>query len=304
MYAAIDAGSNTFRLLIGSVGPQGVVPKCYVRRICRLAGNYSEKTGLAGDAIVRALSVFDEFAGICQESGVAVIRAVGTAAFRMAHNGMDVAALVARQTGIPLEIISGETEACLTTAGVLSALVPVPHNALIIDIGGGSTEFILIINSEKVWAESYKLGVVRLTENFNRQDRQQEIDSVINKVFVRVGQFCQKHKLAVEQLVFVGTAGTVTTLAALDMQMHDYDWRRVNNHKLASAALQRWHDVLTPLSPSEREELPGMEKGRGDLIMAGLEILLSLTTVFDAGQLTVSDFGILEGLLLSMGERD
>jgi exopolyphosphatase/guanosine-5'-triphosphate,3'-diphosphate pyrophosphatase len=101
----------------------------------------------------------------------------------------------------------------------------------------------------------------------------------------------------------VGTAGTVTTLAALQLEMTQYDWRRVNNLVLGIEDLKRMANSLAPLSSEERESLPGMEKGRGDLILPGLGIVLGILEHFGWSQVTASDFGLLEGALLSLGNR-
>jgi len=299
--AAIDAGSNTLRLLIGTVVDGRVVPKLYQRRICRLAGNFSQQEGLSAEARERTLSVLREFAFICQKAGVQQVRAVGTAAFRQAVNGENFADLVRATTGLPLQIISGEAEALYTARGVVSALDPVPAHALIFDIGGGSTEFILCVDGEVVWSQSFPLGVVHLTEvHASHIDRQAEISKTLAQVQAELQKACISSDADLAKLTLVGTAGTVTTLAALDMQMAEYDWRRVNNYSMPYHTLQAWYERLCPMTLLEREALPGMEPGRGDLIIAGLEIVLGIIPATHSERLVVSDFGILEGLLLSM----
>jgi len=302
MLAAIDAGSNTLRLLIGKVIAGKVVPELYLRRICRLAGDFSKEEGLSLAARERTLVAFKELAGVCQEFEVEHVRAVGTAAFRQAVNGDDFASEIRAATRIPLEVISGEIEASCMTEGVLSALDPLPSQALIIDIGGGSTEFVLCLNQKVVWSRSIPLGVVRLTEDYpSPQVRYEAIAGALSELVTELVKACNSSKVDFTALTLVGTAGTVTTLAALDLQMTDYDWRRVNNYSLSLLRLQYWQSKLAPLSPVEREALPGMEVGRGDLIVAGLEITLCLMQQMNSDCLVVSDFGILEGLLLSMG---
>lgn len=305
MLAAIDAGSNTLRLLIGKIVADKVVPKLYLRRICRLAGDFSKEEGLSPAARERTLVAFKELAEVCQEYEVEHIRAVGTAAFRQAINGEDFVSEIRSATRIPLKIISGEIEAACMTEGVLSALDPLPSQALIIDIGGGSTEFVLCLNQKVVWSRSLHLGVVRLTEGYTSpQVRHEVIEGALTGLVTELVKACNSGNIDFTALTLIGTAGTVTTLAALDLQMTDYDWRRVNNYSLSLLRLQYWQSRLTPLSPVEREALPGMEEGRGDLIVAGLEIILCLMQQVNSDCLIVSDFGILEGLLLSMDSRE
>ena len=301
--ATIDAGSNTLRLLIGRVVDGRVVPERYHRRICRLAGTFSQRTGLSAEARERTLSVFKEFSDICQRDRVQRIRSVGTAAFRQAVNGEDFALQVRQSTGLPLEIISGDAEALYTTKGVLSVLDPIPAYTLIFDIGGGSTEFILCLDCKITWSQTFPLGVVHLIEGHASSiDRQEEISKVLALLHAELEHACFSANVNLADLTLVGTAGTVTTLAALDMQMTEYDWRQVNNHRMSYRALQKWYDRMCPMTPLEREALPGMEAGRGDLIIAGLEIILGLLRALQTDHLVVSDFGILEGLMLALHE--
>jgi exopolyphosphatase/guanosine-5'-triphosphate,3'-diphosphate pyrophosphatase len=302
--AAIDAGSNTLRLLIGRIVDGRVVPEHYHRRICRLAGNFSHESGLSAEARERTLSAFLEFSEICRRDSVRRIGAVGTAAFRQAVNGQDFALQVRQSTGLPLEIISGEAEASYTAKGVLSALDPVPGHTLVFDIGGGSTEFILCTDGKVTWSRTFPLGVVHLTEGYaTPNERQEMISKTLALLHTELECASTSADLNETGLTLVGTAGTVTTLAALDMQMNEYDWRLVNNYSMSYATLQKWYEHLCPMTPREREVLPGMEEGRGDLIIAGLEIVLGLLRTMRAGRLRVSDFGILEGLLLAMHDR-
>jgi len=301
MLAAIDAGSNTLRLLIGKVQNGKVAPLLYERRICRLAGGFKNEEGLSPEAMERTLFAFQEFAKVCAMNNVKKVRAVGTAAFRQAINGEKFASKVRSTTQLPLNIISGEGEAETMTAGVLSALDPIPDNALIIDIGGGSTEFVLCANQKVLWARSLPLGVVRLIEGHQSpQARQHFIAQTLAQLNVELARVCVFNNLDIGSVALVGTAGTVTTLAALDQQMTEYDWRQINNYVMPLSKIQCWRELLAPLTPLERESLPGMETGRGDLILAGIEIILSLMQQLNNRSLTVSDFGILEGLLLSL----
>jgi len=305
MLAAIDAGSNTLRLLIGKVSGGRIAPELYLRRITRLAGGFSDAEGLSLAARERTLLAFEAFAETCRKFGVQQVRAVGTAAFRQAINGEAFVNQIRETTGLPLEIVSGEMEAEHMVKGVLSALDPTPAQALIVDIGGGSTEFVLCQHQKVIWSRSLVLGVVRLTEGHDSAaKRQSAIDASLTALVLELADACRSAGIDSAGLVIVGTAGTITTLAALDMQMSDYDWRRVNNYALPLSRLQYWQARLDPLSPAEREALPGVEAGRGDLLTAGLEIILCLLRQVRADSLTVCDFGILEGLLLTMQRPD
>jgi exopolyphosphatase/guanosine-5'-triphosphate,3'-diphosphate pyrophosphatase len=297
MRAAVDVGTNTVRMLFGEVLNGRVLPDSYYRRVTRLGGGATIEKGLSPEAMERTLSALTEMGGILRASGVDAVRAVGTAALRNAANGPRFVEKVRSVSGIPLEIIDGDEEASLCARGVLSALHPRPDRCLIFDIGGGSTEFILSRGDELIFQRSYPLGVVHLCEQFPDPDRQRmHIEQVL-------GLFLDDLASAGDAAgsTLVGTAGTATTLAALHLQMTLYDWRRVNNLVIGIEDLKGMASRLNPLSPKERESLPGMEKGRGDLILPGIRIVLNLLERLGRRQLTVSDFGLLEGALLSLG---
>lgn len=300
MLAAIDAGSNTLRLLVGETDGKTVTPYSYHRRITRLAGGFSEEEGLSREARERTLSAFQAFAATCQHQGVTTCKAVGTAAFRKSVNGQAFVEEIQETCGITLRIIDGDEEASLMTAGVLSALNPIPKSSLIIDIGGGSTEFVLCADDKVLWQKSISLGVVTLTEKVEPEKMVRVIDESIQPLLADMNTHLSTTEYTMTDLQLVGTAGTVTTLAALDLQMSEYDWRRVNNYKLDRDRITYWQSFLCPLSPTEREQLAGMEEGRGDLILAGIKIISAIMKQLNFSVLTVSDFGILEGLLLSL----
>ncbi len=251
----------------------------------------------------RTLEVLGEFAEILTQSPCEGLMAIATEAVRRASNGAEFVARVRSECGINLQVIPGDLEAELSRAGVLSVLEPNPEHALIFDIGGGSTEFILVSHGQTVFSRSYPLGTVMLCEHHPGEvARQAHIDRNLRALHDDLLRAGVSYPLPVG-VVPVGTAGTVTTLAALDMQMTSYDWRRVNNYQLDIIALESIHDLLVPLDVTEREALPGMEKGRGDLILPGLEIVMSILDFCSSQRLVVSDFGLLEGALLKVAEK-
>ncbi|MFA7534566.1 MAG: Ppx/GppA phosphatase family protein [Desulfuromonadales bacterium] len=298
MRAAIDVGTNTVRLLIGDASDGRIRPDRYFRRITRLGGGMTAG-GLAADAMERTLCALRDFAGVLAERGIEQVRGVGTEVLRRADNGREFVAHIAAETGIALEIIDGEAEARLTAAGVLSALVPSPESCLIVDIGGGSTEFFLLNGGRSLLQRSYSLGVVRLAEDYgDKASRLACIDRNLTAFRADLEMSDLFRRAACADCQLVGTAGTITTLAALSLGMTDYDGQRVNNLRLEREYLEEMLTRLEGLSVAEREALPGMEKGRGDLIVPGLYILISLMDMISRQRITVSDYGLLEGVLL------
>ena len=297
MKAAIDIGSNSVRMLLGEVVGDQVIPYHYFRHITRLAGGYDPQAGISVAASARTLSALEVFGQRLGQIKPSCTRAVATEAVRRAINGEKFVADVLERTGIPVEIINGDEEAALSSAGVLAGLQPPPVAALIFDIGGGSTEFIVIKDRQRLWQKSYPLGVVSLAETPKPELVIAEMLTVLAND-LRAAGF---HSLfTVADCELIGTAGTVTTLAAFDLAMSEYNWQRINNYVLSRSALLSLYQRLLPLSATERELLPGIEKGRGDLIAHGADIVLALMTLFRKAALRVSDFGLLEGTLLSM----
>jgi exopolyphosphatase/guanosine-5'-triphosphate,3'-diphosphate pyrophosphatase len=303
VYAAIDVGTNTVRLLLARACAGKIAPVRYYRKITRLGGGVTANKGLAPEAMERTLLSLREVIAILRGERIIRARAVGTAALRDALNGPEFIARVRSETGLHIEIIEGEEEACLCARGVLAALEPRPQRCLIFDIGGGSTEFLLQAERGALFHRSYPLGVVTLSEKFGTSGSQQDrIRQVLDSFCRDLSDSGYLEIVYPGDVVLVGTAGTVTTLAALHLGMTEYDWRRVNNLSLDQPTLESLLFRLEALSPIEREVLPGMEKGRGDLIVPGLYIVLEIMARLDKKCLIVSDFGLLEGVALALAE--
>lgn len=298
MYAAIDVGSNTVRMLIGRCTATGIKTEIYRQRITRLGGNYVEGRGLAPDSLERTLSAFSHYADILQEMNIKKVRVVGTAALRRAENSQHLVNLIKLKTRMRLEIINGREEARLSSAGVLSSIDPCPETSLIIDIGGGSTEFVFYDKQRMLFTHSYPLGVVQLCEEMPEADQRVAfIEDMIDKFsadLIYAG--ITPDQLSRTQLI--GTAGTITTLAAMDLRLTEYNPDCINNHLLKSDWLLQVLEKLSQLTVTEREKLPGLEQGRGDLIIPGLELLLALIHFFEKDSILVADAGLLEGILL------
>lgn len=302
MLASIDVGSNTVRMLLGRVDDQGrLIPLRYERAITRLGGDFVQEIGLAPESMERTLLALKGFSEILREHPPESIRMAGTAALRRAANRNEFIDKVKQQTGLDLEVIEGQEEAHFSALGVLEALDPKPSVSLIIDIGGGSTELVLLQGSTICFRESYPLGVVRLCEEHNqRSERRNIIDETISRFEHDLSRAGCAQLIQSKECEFVGTAGTVTTLAAMDQQMANYDWRKINNYLLPLKTLELQYEMLAPMNVSERENLTGLEVGRGDLVMPGIEIITALAVRFSRPHIRVSDFGLLEGLLLDL----
>ncbi|MBT0666402.1 exopolyphosphatase [Geobacter pelophilus] len=297
--AAIDLGTNTARLLIGTCHDGIIDQKFIMRRITRLGGGFSAEIGISTDARNRSLLVMKDFSEKLEEYDIKRLRAVATSAVRDAANGARFCAEVFEETGIQLEVIDGHTEGVLTLNGVFAGLDNVPEQVLVFDVGGGSTEYTLAKGGKPCFSRSLPLGVVRLTEG--KQDIPAMSDKIDRELAALMAEL-QEHGLLgmAKSSITVGTAGTATTLAAISMQMADYDYRKVNNYCLSLKEIESIFAKLLPMTPAERLMVTGMEKGREDLIIAGTLLTIKTLACFGSTMLKVSDFGLLEGALLSV----
>lgn len=297
MHAAIDMGSNTIRMLVGDFRNGTILPYSYHRDIIRLAGNFSEQHGLSESGMQKCLSTLKSYKKILSSHAVSHLRVVGTAALRRAENKQFFIDKVFSETGFVVEVIDGEEEALLTMKGALAAIRPSPESALVVDIGGGSTELACSVSGSIRFQKSYSLGVVRLCEECPSDiERQQQVDSA----FAQLADNMKSIGLLDKKYSLIGTAGTITTLAAIHLQLKKYDAEKINNHELSASWLVSIQQKLKQISVSERETLVGMEQGRGDLILPGLQILLSLMRQLHLSSIRVSDSGLLEGVFLGL----
>lgn len=299
LVAAIDFGTNTARLLIADKHPDGSFEHVRIEReIVRMGGGFSREHGLSADAIQRGSRCLSRFSRILKDYDVSSLRAVATSAVRDAANGSEFIELMRLQTGIALNVIDGEREGELTLAGVFSGLDCRHDSLMVFDVGGGSTEYTLAHKGTAAFIMSLPLGVVRLTEGKTTPDEMsikicKELDLLISAIKSSGNSECS------DRTVLVGTAGTATTLAAIHMKMDSYDYRKVNNSLLMLDEIKRIYSMLLPLSLEERIAIPGLEKGREDLIIAGSLVTIHTMERFGFTSLKVSDYGLLEGLIVT-----
>ncbi|GFE60997.1 exopolyphosphatase [Geobacter sp. AOG2] len=295
--AAIDFGTNTARLLVAELRENGFEHVHLEREIVRMGGGFSREEGLSGDAQRRGLDCLQRFAGIISSLNVSQVRAVATSAVRDAANGPAFVESVLRTTGIELAVIDGIREGELTLAGVLAGLDRQDKELFVFDVGGGSTEYTLARDGRAQFVRSLPLGVVRLTEGKVTPEAVSE--KIGRELELLLLEMATSHSKPTPDATLVGTAGTATTLAAIAMEMKDYDYRKVNNATISRQQIEAIYERMLPMSPEERLTVPGLERGREDLIIAGILITLHTMERFGFDSLKVSDYGLLEGLIVS-----
>jgi exopolyphosphatase / guanosine-5'-triphosphate,3'-diphosphate pyrophosphatase len=297
--ATIDLGTNTVRLLV--VEAQGIEWRSLLeaQRVTRLGEGQADSGMLREVPMQRTASVVAAFVRQAEALGALEIRIVGTSAVREASNRADFLARVRSVSGRSVEVISGHDEARLTTAGVAAGLPALGGSFLLFDIGGGSTEFVLAEAGRPVEVVSLRLGVVALAERHLDAgpvgpDRYLALEEAVREALaVGLGaDIVRSHAPAL-----VGSAGTITTLAALDLGLQAYDADRVHGHRLTRQSVEALLKRLCGQSVAERAALPCLEPGRADLIVPGTAICLAVLERLDFDALTVSDRGLREGIL-------
>ncbi|MDX8383412.1 MAG: Ppx/GppA phosphatase family protein [Ghiorsea sp.] len=300
--AVLDIGSNTIRLLIADISLKPAKRVHYQHHIARL-GEGLHQTGALSDAgQQRALTFFADVANVCRRFGIAAneIYAVATAAVREASNRQAFVANVQAQTHINITVISGEKEVELALRGARFALhYDTGQDMLLFDVGGGSTEFARVQHGKAVDSISVKLGVVRLKESLLHSNPPSIMDYQAMKdhalSFLTQVELFWGNTLPPKHLV--GTAGTVTTLAAIAQDMQVYSPDDINNFTLTFDSFCQLRDHLLSLTNAERLRIPALEKGREDVIIAGLAIIETIFERWEYSSLIAVDSGLLEGML-------
>lgn len=298
--AAVDLGTNTVRLLVVELTGGGAWRTvAQDQRVTRLGESLAVSGGLLPAAMTRTADAVAEYVDRARALGAVEIRIVATSAVRDATNGPEFAAALGQRVGQAVEVIAGGEEARLTLAGVFHGLGHPRGPLVVFDIGGGSTEYILARDAAVRCAVSLKLGVVPLAERFPFPEGASAAGYAALAAAVReqLQRELPPEILATGDAGLAGTAGTVTTLAALDLGLTAYDARRVQGHVLARPAVERLRDRLAALSVGARARLPCLEPGRADLIIPGTAIVLETMGALGMERLTVSDFGLREGLV-------
>lgn len=297
--ASIDLGTNTVRLLVVETEPAGGWQVLEQDQVVTRLGEGLAVQGRLGEApMARTRAVVAAYLTRARRAGVAEVRIIATSAVREAANGADFCAAL-EAIGAAVQVVSGEDEARLTVLGVVRGLGSPRGSLLAFDIGGGSTEFVLACDGRVTASVSVRLGVVALAERYPfptavEWPRYHEMEAGVRRR-LREELPPAIREAGLPQLV--GTAGTVTTLAALDLGLSQYDGSRVHGHRLDRLVVERLRDRLGALSVGERAVLPCLEPGRADLIVPGVAITLAALDVTGAGAVLVSDWGLREGIM-------
>lgn len=312
-YGALDLGTNNCRLLIARPAGEGFTVIDAFSRIVRLGEGLSTTGRLSDAAIDRAIDALSICADKLRRRHVSLARSVATEACRRAANGRHFVRRVREETGIALDIISPKEEARLAVLGCHVLLEPGDGPALIFDIGGGSTELVLIEpgdgDPEIISWYSAPWGVVSLAEKeFNEltslEDRLATYQRMRHRVAQSFADFAASLPTIGYQPRLLGTSGTVTTLASVHLELPSYDRNLIDGLVLPSDAMRDVSSRLAHMSVPERAEVPCIGRERADLVVAGCAILEAIMDIWPAERIGIADRGIREGILRSMMVHD
>ncbi|HKO46711.1 MAG TPA: Ppx/GppA phosphatase family protein [Polyangiaceae bacterium] len=295
--ATIDIGTNSVLLLVAESQGGALRPVLERATVTRLGEGVDRARRLLDAAAERTLACLSDYAAQLPGLGVSRLDAVGTSAMRDAAGGQEFVARAAKILGVAPRVIDGNEEARLTFAGALSGL-PQSGKVTVFDIGGGSTEIVLgsLTASARqiVAAVSLNIGSVRLFERHLRSDppTPDELQRVERDIALSLLDAPKPDPSA----RLVGVAGTVTQLAALELELERYDATRVHGHTLTRQAVDRLATRLASLDLAQRRGLPGMEPARADVLVVGSAIARAVLQWSGAAELVVSDRGVRWGL--------
>lgn len=299
--AAIDCGTNSVRLLV-SDGTRSLSRRMHITRL----GRGVDATGrLDPDAITRTIEVLGEYRAEMDRLGVSRVRVAATSASRDATNRDEFFARAQQVLGVAPELLTGEEEALASYRGATTGLDPTEGPFVVVDIGGGSTEF-AVGGRSLDGAVSIDVGCVRMTERFLHHDppRPEELANCLSVV--------EQHLHDVERALpgvgapnrFIGLAGTITNVAAVEIGLATYDPDRIHHFTLSKAAAEDVFRTLATEAVEDRVHNPGLEAARADVIVGGCCVLVQIFRTFGFDECLVSEADILDGLAMSLLDGD
>jgi exopolyphosphatase / guanosine-5'-triphosphate,3'-diphosphate pyrophosphatase len=309
--AAIDIGTNSTRLLISDFSDSGSKILEKITEITRIGRNIGSTGKISKSSAYDTLKTLLRYKDLMDKHGVSKYMAVGTSAVRQSSNKQWFMSYIYENSGIRVNTISGELEARLSFTGAIKDISPDPEDhkkILVLDIGGGSTEFIMGVPGFKNEPhidvlESLNIGSVVLTEKFIKgtlpqRGELERLESYIRSNIREVVENITREK----DIKVVGVAGTIATLAAIDLKLDEYDWLKIHRHELFYDWIKDIYKILCRTNLDERKHIAGLAPGRADIIISGTAILLEILKMLDKKILIVSEQDILDGIIYSLAE--
>jgi len=298
--AVIDIGTNSVKLLVAEVAVESIEPVWEGSEQTRLGRGFYQDHRLRPEAITDTSKAVAHFVQAAREHGATHLRVIATSAARDAVNADELLKAVQTATGHAVEVISGEQEADWVFQGVVTDASLGDHPLLMLDVGGGSTEFILGAAGHARFRDSFKLGTVRLLESSCVSDPPTPAELATTRASLRAFMELEvRPKLAPhlqdisrEDLMLVGTGGTTSILARLELQLPDYDRARIEATRFTATQVRRHVDHLWGLPLAQRRELAGLPPNRADVILFGAAIFEAVMDALAISTLRVSTRGL------------
>ena len=303
--AVVDIGTNSTRLMIADVGAGGTLQELHRESIVTRLGARVDATGrLQEDAMQRVFDTLARMRELIGEHRATATTAVLTSAVRDAANGPEFTATVRERYALDARTIGGDEEAALTFAGATSERPETGHELLVVDIGGGSTEFVIGRDGDVGFHVSTQAGVVRQTERHVGHDppRREEIDELRREVAQIIADRvpAERRRRVVHA---IAVAGTATSCAAIELELDPYDRALVHGHVLRRAIIAGILGRLSRLTDADRRAVTGLQPDRAPTIVAGVAMLLEVLDAFGLDEIEVSEHDILRGAALRLAAR-
>ncbi|HSH23680.1 MAG TPA: Ppx/GppA phosphatase family protein [Acidimicrobiales bacterium] len=305
--AVIDCGTNSTRLLVARPGDDGRLQTVErLMAITRLGAGVGASGLLAPDAVARTVEVLQGFRAVVDRHGAERVRVTATSAARDAANRDELLDAAEEVLGARPELLTGEQEATLSYVGAVAELDPAHGPFLVVDIGGGSTEFAVGSGWEPEAVVSVDMGCVRLSEQYLHSDppRPEELSAVLSVAEAYLDDVVRETPATRHAALMVGLAGTVTTVAAVELGLARYDRELIHHFTLSRAAAEDVFRTLATERRSDRIHNPGLEEARADVIVGGCCILVAVMRYFELDACLVSEADILDGLAASLVAGD
>ena len=294
---AIDIGTNSMRLLVAEYKDGKLENRKKYVNTTRIGHGVDKQGYITDDAIERNIKALVEFSNICRKQNCEKIYCMGTSALRDSKNKDIFVKLAKEKTGIDVDIISGEEESNLGFKGVLEGL-EASNDILVIDIGGGSTEFIIGNKYGIRFSKSENVGALRMTEKFLHKDPidDEEFKNMSKFIYEEVKDTLEYIKsCGIKKIVGIG--GTITSLSAINQELEVYSMEKIHNSNISLSEIEVILQNLKNMTLNDKKSLKGLQSKRADIITAGVEILYTIMKNIEIKKIIVSEYDNLEGLM-------
>lgn len=307
IYAIIDMGTNTFNLLIYNriKKNSNELNILYKKKFAvKLGGKTLFINKISQDAFIRAFETLEIIKNTCKDHDVDTIKAIATSAVRSAENKDEFLEFIINKTALNIQVISGDEEAELIYYGVCQSInIPNDEPFLIMDLGGGSTEFIIAQDNKMIWKESFQLGVTRLLQYFNPSDR------ITESEILQINEYLSSHLKSLTQImeqsnisILVGSSGSFDTIVSLIInQLHNpIEWKPSKSYTIATEDYILIHRLLLQSTLEERRHMRGMELMRAEMMVLASIFISFVVKKYSLKQIIQSNYSLKEGVAFSL----